>query len=90
MRVHFVVYIVDFSFRIFIALQLKVLTAIFEYRINYFSMDKRKVKQQQNIILHDLEDLENEAKKLKNPEVDLDRTFELLQERLLKKLVLLH
>ena len=53
-------------------------------------MDKRKVKQQQNIILHDLEDLENEAKKLKNPEVDLDRTFELLQERLLKKLVLLH
>ena len=82
--------IVDFSFRIFIALQLEVLTAIFEYRINYFSMDKRKVKQQQNIILHDLEDLENEAKKLKNPEVDLDRTFELLQERLLKKLVLLH
>ena len=71
-------------------MQLKVLTAIFECRINYFSMDKRKVKQQQNIILHDLEDLENEAKKLKNPEVDLDRTFELLQERLLKKLVLLH
>ena len=48
-------------------------------------MDKRKLKQQQSI-LNELLDLEEDARKLDSPDLDLERTFELLQTRLRDRL----
>ncbi|XP_063678887.1 uncharacterized protein LOC134814657 [Bolinopsis microptera] len=46
-------------------------------------MDKKKLKQLQSIIIKDLESLEDEAEKLKNPEGDdIDRVFQMLRLKL--------